>query len=228
MLRLNPRAALAFAHDIVAALIAWSGAFWLRFNLEIPQPYLAGMLETLLWVTPLQSIVFWRFGLYRGIWRYASLPDLKRILLAVGITALAIPAVVVMLQLPVPRSVLVLDPLLLAMIMSGSRVAYRMWKERTLRSITDGEREAVIVSLSTGQMYRLLLHPIRCHPHRPCRQRSLAEHLHAPGQRGNHQSVPRRDDLVVALRPGPPRTHLAQVRECSRQTFVGISGHQPA
>ncbi len=141
----NPRAALAFAHDIVAAVIAWSGAFWLRFNLEIPQPYLASMLETLLWVIPLQAVVFWRFGLYRGIWRYASLPDLKRILLAVGITALAIPAVVVMLQLPVPRSVLVLDPLLLAMIMSGSRVAYRMWKERTLRSLTDGEREAVVV-----------------------------------------------------------------------------------
>jgi FlaA1/EpsC-like NDP-sugar epimerase len=145
MFRTNPRAALAFAHDIVAAIIAWCAAFWLRFNLDLPQPYLAVLLESLLWVIPLQAVVFWRFGLYRGIWRYASIPDLKRILLAVGITALAIPAGVVMLQLPVPRSVLVLDPLLLALIMSGSRVAYRMWKERNLRSITDGEREPVVV-----------------------------------------------------------------------------------
>ncbi len=145
MFRINPRAALAFAHDIVAAFIAWSGAFWLRFNFDIPQPYLATLLESLVCAIPLQAIVFWRFGLYRGIWRYASIPDLKRILFAVGISALAIPALVVMLQLPVPRSVLVLDPVLLAMIMSGSRVAYRMWKERNLRSITDGEREPVIV-----------------------------------------------------------------------------------
>ena len=142
---MNPRAALAFAHDIVAALIAWSGAFWLRFNFDIPQPYLATLLESLAFAIPLQAVVFWRFGLYRGIWRYASIPDLKRILFAVGISALAIPALIVMLQLPVPRSVLVLDPVLLGMIMGGSRVAYRMWKERNLRSITEGEREPVIV-----------------------------------------------------------------------------------
>jgi len=142
---MNPRAALAFAHDIVAALVAWSGAFWLRFNFDIPQPYLATLLESLAFAIPLQAVVFWRFGLYRGIWRYASIPDLKRILFAVGISALAIPALVVMLQLPVPRSVLVLDPVLLGMIMGGSRVAYRMWKERNLRSITEGEREPVIV-----------------------------------------------------------------------------------
>ena len=142
---MNPRAALAFAHDIVAALIAWSGAFWLRFNFDIPQPYLATLLESLAFAIPLQAVVFWRFGLYRGIWRYASIPDLKRIVFAVGISALAIPALVVMLQLPVPRSVLVLDPVLLGMIMGGSRVAYRMWKERNLRSIIEGEREPVIV-----------------------------------------------------------------------------------
>lgn len=145
MFHINPRAALAFAHDIVAAVVAWTGAFWLRFNLEIPEPYLTMLLESLLWAIPLQAVVFWRFGLYRGIWRYASLPDLKRILLAVGITALAIPAVIVMLRLPVPRSVLVLDPVLLAMIMGGSRVIYRMWKERRLRSLTGGQREPVVV-----------------------------------------------------------------------------------
>ena len=145
MLKINPRIALAFGHDVVAAVVAWCGAFWLRFNLEIPAPYVPILIDTLLWVIPLQVVVFWRFGLYRGIWRYASLPDLKRILAAVGITALAIPAVAVMRQLPVPRSVLVLDPLLLAAIMSGSRIAYRMWKERTLRSVTQAEREPVVV-----------------------------------------------------------------------------------
>ena len=38
------------------------------------------MWQTLLWVVPLQALVFWSFGLYRGIWRYASLQDLKRLL----------------------------------------------------------------------------------------------------------------------------------------------------
>ena len=34
MLSINPRAALAFAHDVVAAVAAWACAFWLRFNFD--------------------------------------------------------------------------------------------------------------------------------------------------------------------------------------------------
>ena len=55
-------------------------AYWLRFNMEITAPYSDFMLHTLLWVVPTQALVFWSFGLYRGIWRYASLQDLQRLL----------------------------------------------------------------------------------------------------------------------------------------------------
>ncbi len=143
--RPNPRTLAAFIHDILAAVAAWIIAFALRFNLDIPEPWAATMLETLLWVVPLQAAVFWRFGLYRGIWRYASVPDLKRIVLAVGIAALAAAALFKMLQVPVPRSVLIFDPVLLVMIMGGSRFAYRVWKEHTLSAITQVNREPVIV-----------------------------------------------------------------------------------
>ncbi len=38
------------------------------------------------------QLAFWVLGLYRGLWRYASLPDLQRILVAVAVAALAVPA----------------------------------------------------------------------------------------------------------------------------------------
>ena len=79
----------------------------------------------MLWVVPLYGIFFFVSRLYRGIWRFASLPDLQRIILAVGGGALATPAVLFMLQLAVPRSVLVMSPILLLLIMGGSRLAYR-------------------------------------------------------------------------------------------------------
>ena len=144
---LNVRALLAFGHDAVASAIAWLTAFWLRFNLEIPQPHLDGMLGTIVWVVPLQATIFWRFGLYRGIWRYASLPDLRQILVAVATTAMAVPLVVVMfhIQSPVPRSVHLLDPLLLVLLMAGSRLAYRAWKEHSLYGLTHLQGEPVIV-----------------------------------------------------------------------------------
>ena len=129
-MKFNWRMALAFGHDLAACCAAWLVAFWLRFNLEMPVPFGAIALESLPWVVSLQAALFLGFGLYRGIWRFASLPDLKRIVGAVAVAAVAVPALFLMLRVMVPRSVLVIDPVLLVMLMGGSRFAYRMWKEQ--------------------------------------------------------------------------------------------------
>ena len=78
--RFNSRVWLAFAHDVVAAALAWAAAFLFRLNFDIGAPYSATMLQTMAWVVPLKAVIFWRFGLYRGLWRFASLTDLQRIL----------------------------------------------------------------------------------------------------------------------------------------------------
>ena len=144
MPKIDPRTALAFLHDMTAAAVAWVLAFMLRFNFEIPAGYTDLMLETLLWVVPIQAALFWLFGLYRGIWRYASLPDLKRIMVTVTISVLVLSALFLMLQTIVPRSVLIIDPLLLVMGMGGSRFAYRVWKERRLDTMNAREPVAVV------------------------------------------------------------------------------------
>jgi len=141
------RTLLAFAHDLAACTAAWLIAFWLRFNLELPDYYLGLALATLPWVIVTHAALFWALGLYRGIWQYASLPDLKRILLAAAAGAVAAPALLFLLQLlpPVPRSVLILAPILLMMIMGGSRIAYRAWKEGMAGGLMAGSREPVAV-----------------------------------------------------------------------------------
>ena len=146
-LSLNARTLLAFFHDVIAAGVAWFGAYWIRLNLELPQPFFSSALLTAAWVIPLQAFIFWRFGLYKGIWRYASLPDLKRILKAVGVASLAIPMVLVLLRsnVVVPRSVFLLDPILLLMLMGGSRLAYRAWKEHRLYGLANLNAEPVLV-----------------------------------------------------------------------------------
>lgn len=146
-LRVNPRTALAFVHDVVACAIAWALAYMFRFNLEIPYEHIKGMFYAMLWVVPGQAFIFWRFGLYRGIWRYASLPDIQRIVFAVGTSALVVTVVLYMFRVPfvVPRSVLLLDPILLVMFMGGSRLAYRGWKENRLYGLLSMQGEPVLV-----------------------------------------------------------------------------------
>jgi len=136
---------MAAIHDVAAAGAAWCVAFLLRFNFEIPHDYAEMMWRNLPWVVAVQAGVFWYFGLYRGIWRYASLPDLKRIILAVLIAAAGVTTALFMLRIAVPRSVLVLDPLLLAVAMAGSRLAYRMRKERRVSGTLPAAREPVLV-----------------------------------------------------------------------------------
>lgn len=149
MNRLKPsyRSALALAHDLTASAVCWVLAFWLRFNLEIPEGFLPALTTAVATAVPVHALIFWALGLYRGSWRYASLPDLKRIAIACLVGALAVPALLALFRTgaSVPRSTFVLAPLLLAAIMSGSRIAYRAWRERTLYGAVHLAGEPVLV-----------------------------------------------------------------------------------
>ena len=164
-MNLNPRTLAIILHDILAAAFAWLAAYWLRFNLTVPPEFQAAALSTMIWVVPLQAVVFWRFGLYRGIWRFASLPDLKRIMLAVGLAAVLIPVVLILFRVNavVPRSVLILDPLLLVVLMGGSRLAYRAWKEHRLASVLHPDSKPVLVA-GAGSAADFLLRELARNP----------------------------------------------------------------
>jgi len=153
----NPRTLAAFLHDLVAAALAWMLAFWLRFNFDVPTEFAQSAAHSLLWVLPLFGSLFFAFGLYRGLWRFASLSDLQHILSAVLTGAALTMVAVVFLGLgPIPRSVLVLHPLLLALTMGGSRFAYRSWKEHRLYGPAKMRGQPVLV-LGAGEAADSLL-----------------------------------------------------------------------
>ncbi len=151
------RGLLVILHDLGAAVLAWLAAFWLRFNLDLPPEFQSSALATLLWVVPVQAFVFWFFGLYRGIWRFASLPDLQRILKAVAVGAVAVPAILVLFRVEqvVPRSVLLLDPILLVLIMGGSRFAYRAWKDHRFNALLIDARPVLILGAGSAADFLL-------------------------------------------------------------------------
>ncbi len=134
MIRSRINTCIAVFHDVAAVAFAWWFAYLLRFNFEMPQSFNEEMWRTLLWVIPVQAAVFWSFGLYRGIWRYASIADLRRILLAILVASALIPLVHSLFRVDVviPRSILIIYPLLLLVIMGGDRLLYRLWKENLL------------------------------------------------------------------------------------------------
>lgn len=151
--RLRNRAS-AFIHDVLMIPIAWVGAYWFRFNLEaIPPGFLALALQTVPVVLAIQAALFWQFGLYRGIWRFASMPDLMRIVKSVAVaTAVAAVALFLITRMEgIPRSVLPIYALLLVALLGGPRFAYRWWKDRRLYQ-REGTKALIVGAGSAGEM----------------------------------------------------------------------------
>lgn len=151
--RLRSRTA-AFVHDLAMVPIAWLLAYWLRFNLgEIPDSFLERALLSLPLVVLIQGTVFWLFGLYRGVWRFASMPDLVRIGKAVlAGTALVFFALFVFDRMQgIPRSVPVLYVVLQTLLLAGPRLVYRWIKDHRL-ALREGQRVLIVGAGRAGEM----------------------------------------------------------------------------
>ncbi|WAK02039.1 polysaccharide biosynthesis protein [Methylobacter sp. YRD-M1] len=143
-----------FIHDLAMVAVAWFGAYWLRFNLDvIPDRYWQDIKQDLPYVIAIQGIVFWFLGLYRGVWRFASMPDLIRITKAViiGIGLLALSFFLYNRVEGVPRAVLPLYLFLLLLLLSVPRFCYRFWKESILME-RSGKRALIIGAGAAGEM----------------------------------------------------------------------------
>ncbi len=144
----------AFVHDLLMVPVAWLGAYWVRFNLELPpEEYLDAALAALPLVLLVQTAVFWLFGLYRGVWRFASLPDLMRIFKAVlaGAALIFLLLFVVNRLHNIPRSVPLLFLFLQLLLLAGPRLLYRWHKDRRL-DFSDGRRVLIAGAGSAGEM----------------------------------------------------------------------------
>jgi FlaA1/EpsC-like NDP-sugar epimerase len=163
---MNRRRLIVFVHDLIAAALAWVLAFWLRFNLEIPDFYEDLMWQRLPWAVAVYAVLFWMLGLYRGLWRYASLPDLQRLVTTVAIGGLAVPTVLIVAEAGagVPRTVYVLTPVLLVLIMGGSRLGYRAWREGRLLAVVSKPSAAPVLVLGAGAYGNVLLKELAASP----------------------------------------------------------------
>jgi FlaA1/EpsC-like NDP-sugar epimerase len=116
---------------IHVALILLSNylAFWLRFDGQIPSSDAALMITMLPWLVLIRAIIFLPFRLYEGLWRYTGIWDLRNIIVAVVTSTLLFFGVVHwgFGALTYPKSVFIIDSLLLISFMGGIRLVRRLY-----------------------------------------------------------------------------------------------------
>jgi FlaA1/EpsC-like NDP-sugar epimerase len=115
-------------------VIAGYAAAVLTAGEAIPPQVFDSLGTVLMIAVPTQIAVNFVFGVYQGIWRYTSLPDVQRVVFSVltGTIGLSIMLRVAGLDAYLDHREYILYPLFLMALMSGARMAYRSFKEWTL------------------------------------------------------------------------------------------------
>ncbi len=155
-----PRAMIVM-HDLCIVWLCWTGLVQFRYAMldTATQPALWST-EALLALMA-QGLVSWQVGLYRGVWRFASVPDLANILKASLFGLLAILFVLFIYNRldQAPRSVLVMYPFVLTLMLGAPRLLYRSWKDH---GRINSDKSAVrVLILGAGQAGEALVRDLR-------------------------------------------------------------------
>jgi FlaA1/EpsC-like NDP-sugar epimerase len=136
--------------DAALIALAWWLAFWLRFDHGVPGPYHRLFVDTLAVVVAIKLAIFIVFGFYNRWWRYVSTRDMWGAARGVTVACVVADLVVYFAHpvkgFPLPRSIAVLDWLLLLAFIAGTRLIARSLIERPgAASLVARGKEVIVV-----------------------------------------------------------------------------------
>lgn len=154
-----PRTAIVI-HDLFMVWACWQLLHAGRYSILPDAPALPLWNVDTSLVLGIQALVFWRVGLYRGLWRFASVADLINIFKASFIGLVAIVLTLAWKRFNgVPLSVLVIYPFALSALLGAPRLLYRAWKDyQALQSDSSARR---VLILGAGQAAEALIRDLR-------------------------------------------------------------------
>jgi FlaA1/EpsC-like NDP-sugar epimerase len=162
---------LAAAHAVIFAA-AYYTAFLLRFDFVIPEKYAADLSATLVSVVGAQLLIFALLGQFHGWWRYVTFSDLTAVVRATLLSLIALAVLKSLFYLPIPRTVVLIDGILVIGMLGSVRASWRMFGEVFHPMLNAKDcRWALLVGtdLSNG----ILAHQIQSHFRLPYRVRGL-------------------------------------------------------
>jgi FlaA1/EpsC-like NDP-sugar epimerase len=149
------------AVDAGAVALAWWAAFQLRFDNNVPGKYDEFLsLEVVAVVVGVNVAVFVLFGLYDHWWRYVSIRDMWRSVLAVSVgTVAAVTVIYFWSPVPgwrLPRGIAPIDWILLLGLVTGLRLLVRTLMERPrgrgLGLVARGKEALIVGAGDAGQL----------------------------------------------------------------------------
>jgi O-antigen biosynthesis protein WbqV len=167
----NPKAIVVFVHDAVVVAASVGGALYLRLGdsmLSLAPDVMASIVAV---YVAIACVTFPLFGMYRGVWRYASMDDLFNITKAVTIVVLlSLPLMFIVNRLDeIPRSVPFIQWCLLIVALGGSRFGYRLLRHHPVLRRTSSASAVPVLLLGAGPAAEQFIRASRSDPQAPYR-----------------------------------------------------------
>ena len=159
--RISARGYVAYAHDIVMAAVSFALSLYLRLGDVVYYYSPALLVQGTILFTVIAAGVFWYMGLYRGVWRYASLNDLLAITRATAAVVLIFLVVMFLWTRleTLPRSTLIINWFVLTALLGGPRFFYRLLKDRRFdfELQDEGHRRVPVLLVGAGDGAELFI-----------------------------------------------------------------------
>jgi FlaA1/EpsC-like NDP-sugar epimerase/lipopolysaccharide/colanic/teichoic acid biosynthesis glycosyltransferase/predicted RNA-binding Zn-ribbon protein involved in translation (DUF1610 family) len=148
----NRRVPIVAGHLVVIGF-SYYFSFLIRFDGTIPPEHVQAFWSTVAWVVVLRGFTFVPFRLYEGLWRYTSLYDMETLVAGVATSSVILVLLFISPVGPAvyPRSVLLVDGLLLTALLAGVRLTKRIYSEFSLHEI-GGSRVLVYGAGNAGEL----------------------------------------------------------------------------
>jgi FlaA1/EpsC-like NDP-sugar epimerase len=147
--------------NILVIALSYTCAFLLRFDFTIPEVHARTFLVTLPAAIIIHYLGLQAFTLTRGWWRYVSVSDFLNAVRASGAGTLCFAAYVYLFHRGsfFPRSVFLLNFVMLVGFSIGGRLAVRLWRQRSKPRPTTGRKRLLVIG--AGDTAEALLREIR-------------------------------------------------------------------
>lgn len=150
---LHKRRALEVCVDFILICLAYITANLLRYEGILSIASQNMIVKTLPLILVIKFIVFFKFGLYRGMWRYISILELVNIFKAVSFATIASSLAVLFIWRfeGFSRTVFIIDWLMLFLFISGSRILERVYKEMFDQAGLSGKKVLIYGAGDAGE-----------------------------------------------------------------------------
>jgi FlaA1/EpsC-like NDP-sugar epimerase len=211
------RRVVAITIQLVLVMVSNWLSFMLRFDGSVPSWAAGAFWQMLPWLLMIRALVFAPFRLYQGLWRYTSLYDLQALVGGVGASSLLF---YVLVQSPLgpevyPRSIFIIDALLLTLLLGGLRLTHRLYAE--FNRTRPGKR---VLVFGAGDAGELIVRDMKNNPSYDLRpigfvdddRAKVGRRIHGVPVLGTRQDLPAilerhaPDEVLIAMPSAEPRT----------------------